>query len=161
MVVENNDSTGVEPPTEGMIDIQDKIVTRRTAIAQGTIFLTPESIIHIKNKTNPKGDVLENAKLAAIHAVKKTPELVFMCHPIKIRGVKVGFAIEDNAVTVTVRVIAEDKTGVEVEAMAGVMNALLAIFDLSKRFEKDIDGQYISARISDIKITYKKKEELQ
>lgn len=160
MAVENEDSTGVEPPTEGMIDIQDKIVTRRTSVAQGTIFLTPESILHIKNKTNPKGDVLENAKLAAIHAVKKTPEMVFMCHPIKIRGVKVKFAIEDTSITVSVRVIAEDKTGVEVEAISGVMNALLAIFDLSKRFEKDIDGNYISARMSDIKVTYKKKEEI-
>ena len=68
----------------GMVDISDKKVQKRIATAKGRIYLSDISMDHIRLKTNPKGDVLENAKLAAIHAVKKTPEMVFMCHPITI-----------------------------------------------------------------------------
>ena len=156
----NNMGTGVEPPIEGMVDIKDKKTSRRVAIAEGTIFLNEESIRHIKEKTNPKGDVLENAKLAGILAIKKTPELVFMCHPIKLRGTNINFDVEDTFVRMKVEVIAEDTTGSEIEAMAGVMNGLLAIFDLSKRFEKDLDGLYPTARITDVRVTHKIKEGL-
>lgn len=162
MAVEENEGidTTVDPPTRGMIDISDKPVSQRVAVATGTIHLNSESMLHILNKTNPKGDVLENAKLAAIHAVKQTPNLVFMCHPIQIRLVKVDFEIKENSIVIEVQVKTEDKTGVEIEAVAGVMNGLLAIFDLCKRYEKDLDGQYQKARIDDIKVIHKHKEEL-
>ena len=98
---------------KGMIDISLKPPMIRVATASGQITLCSKSIQHIKNKTNPKGDVLENAKLAAISAVKKTPELVFMCHPIKINQVKFVFKVGEDNVRVEVKVKAIDKTGVE------------------------------------------------
>ncbi len=144
----------------GMVDISEKEVMKRLASAGGVIYLNKRSMESIKQKTNPKGDVLENARLAAIHAVKKTPDLVFMAHPIKIDSVKVFFDIHDDRIVCVVKVVAHDRTGVEIEAMAGVMNALLAIFDLCKRFEKDENGQYKDSRIADIRVLDKVKEEL-
>ncbi|MCY3410798.1 MAG: cyclic pyranopterin monophosphate synthase MoaC [Candidatus Heimdallarchaeota archaeon] len=152
------DNTDVK--TSGMIDISEKPVLLRKATAGGIIYLNQQSINAIRNNTNPKGDVLENARLAAIHAVKKTPDLVFMAHPIRIQSTKVYFDIYDDRVSCVVKVVAYEKTGVEIEAMAGVMNALLAIFDLSKRFEKDEQGQYHTARIADIRVLEKFKEEM-
>ncbi len=140
-----------------MINISDKPVQIRTATATGTITLSSESISQILNNSNPKGDVLENAKLAAINAVKKTPEIVFMCHPLKITQTKVLFNIEKNFVTATVKVTVIDKTGCEIESVMGVQAALLAIFDLSKRYEKDSSGQYPNTLITDIKVTKKTK----
>lgn len=145
---------------KGMVDIAEKIPMKRVAVASGEILLNTTSISHIKNRTNPKGDVLENAKLAAITAVKKTPELVFMCHPIQITSVKVDFKILDDRVKTEVKVTTIDKTGVEIEALAGVMNALLAILDVSKRFEKAEDGNYPRTSIQNIKVVSKTKEKL-
>ncbi|NDB29901.1 cyclic pyranopterin monophosphate synthase MoaC [archaeon] len=139
----------------GMVDISDKEVQKRIATAKGRIYLRDISMDHIRLKTNPKGDVLENAKLAAIHAVKKTPEMVFMCHPITISNVDVDFEVHGNYIEVFVSVTTLNRTGVEIEAVAGVMNSLLAIFDLSKRFEKLNDGSYDTAKISDIKVVKK------
>jgi len=145
---------------KGMVDIAEKIPMKRVAVASGEVLLNTTSISHIKNGTNPKGDVLENAKLAAITAVKKTPELVFMCHPIQITSVKVDFKILDDRVKTEVKVTTIDKTGVEIEALAGVMNALLAILDVSKRFEKAEDGNYPRTSIQNIKVVSKTKEKL-
>ena len=148
-------------PTEnGMVDISEKKVQRRVASAGGVIYLNKQSISSIKLKSNPKGDVLENARLAAIHAVKKTPEMVFMAHPIQINSVKVFFDTHDDRIVCAVKVTSNDRTGVEIEALAGVMNALLAIFDLCKRFEKDEKGQYAGAQIADIRVLDKIKEDL-
>jgi len=145
---------------KGMVDIAEKIPMKRVAVASGEILLNTTSISHIKNRTNPKGDVLENAKLAAITAVKKTPELVFMCHPIQITSVKVDFKILDDRVKTEVKVTTIDKTGVEIEALAGVMNALLAILDVSKRFEKAEDGNYPRTSFQNIRVVSKTKEKL-
>lgn len=141
----------------GMIDISEKTVVDRSATATGTIHLNQTSLDAIRNNTNPKGNVLENAKLAAVHAVKETPKLVFLAHPIIINSVKVKFEILKASIQVWVSVKAKDRTGVEIEALAGVMNALLAIFDLSKRFEKDENGQYQTARIKEIFVVEKQK----
>ena len=143
---------------QGMIDIASKPIVRRKAIATGEVILSPLSLKHIRDNTNPKGDVLENAKLAAINAVKKTPEIVFMCHPIQITSVKVNFDLYDDRVQVFVTVQALDRTGVEIEAINGVMAALLAIFDVSKRYEKDNTGNYPIAKIQNIHVVEKEKE---
>lgn len=141
----------------GMIDISSKPPMHREALASGRVYLTDDSLQKIRDNENPKGDALENAKLAAIVAVKKTPELVFMCHPIKVNTVKVTFDITDRYIECQVKVAAVDRTGVEIEALAGVMNALLALLDVSKRFEKDTDGQYPFTKITDIKVLKKEK----
>ncbi len=147
-----------EENVRGMIDISSKEIIKRTATVSGEIILNPTSIAAIRDHTNPKGDVLENAKLAAVHAVKKTPDLVFLAHPIRITSVKVDFEIFDDRIKCLVEVTALEKTGVEIEAVAGVMNALLAIFDLSKRFEKDEFGQYLTTKIVNIAVVEKVKE---
>ncbi len=145
---------------DGMVDISSKSVILREATARGYIKLSQESIDAINNNTNPKGDVLENAKLAAIYAVKNTPNLVFMAHPIRITSINVKFKIEGLYVYCDVTVKAIERTGVEIEAVAGVMNALLAIFDLSKRYEKDEYGQYHDTIIGDIEVIKKIKSDI-
>ena len=146
---------------KGMIDISTKEPMLRIATAEGSIHLGDKSIESIKNKTNPKGDVLENAKLAAIQMVKLTPQYIFMAHPIAINAVKVDFVITENKIKCQVDVTAIERTGVELEAVSGVMGALMAIFDLSKRYEKDENGQYPQAMIGEIRVLHKIKKELQ
>ena len=145
---------------KGMIDISAKEPMLRIATAEGFIHLGDKSIESIKNGTNPKGDVLENAKLAAIQMVKLTPQYIFMAHPIAINGVKVDFDIIENKIKCHVKVTAIERTGVELEAVSGVMGALMAIFDLSKRYEKDENGQYHKAMIGGIRVLHKIKKEL-
>jgi cyclic pyranopterin monophosphate synthase len=149
------ESTEKESPVKGLVDISGKPTINREATASGSIFLNSTSIRHIKENTNPKGDVLENAKLAAVHAVKMTPTLVFLCHPIKINSIKVHFELLETSIKVYVTVKTTDQTGVEIEAVTGVMNALLTIFDVCKRFEKDDQGQYNHAKITDVKVEKK------
>ncbi|MHA1214519.1 MAG: cyclic pyranopterin monophosphate synthase MoaC [Candidatus Hodarchaeales archaeon] len=142
------------------IDISDKPIQKRIATARGTIYLSTESIKRILTKKVQKGDPLENAKYAAIHAVKKTPELVFMAHPIPIEGVKTAIMLdqEKKSITMTVTVITVGKTGAEIDALAGVMNGLLAILDMVKMYEKDSTGNYShDTRIDNIYIVSKEK----
>ncbi len=145
----------------GMIDITSKKPMLRIATAEGIIHLNDTSIQAIVNKTNEKGDVLENAKLAAIQAVKLVPQYIFMAHPISVNSVKVDFKIDENKVICKVKVKAIERTGVEIEAMSGVLGALMAIFDLSKRYEKDSDGQYPIAKLENIRVLDKIKKELE
>jgi cyclic pyranopterin phosphate synthase len=145
------------------INISGKPLQKRTAKAMGRLILSPESITRIQSKQIEKGDPLENARLAAIHAVKKTPELVFMAHPIPIEGVTTEINIDqqENAIVLTCSVTATAKTGVEIEALAGVMNGLLAIFDMLKMYEKDNEGNYpLSTRIDNVCVLSKRKEEI-
>ncbi len=145
-----------------MVDISEKKEIQRTAIAEGRIFLKKSTIEQIKNKTIKKGDALINAQLSAINAIKKTPELIFLAHPIPISNVNVEFDIDRDKpfikTTVSVKSIA--KTGVELEAILGVQIALLTIWDMTKYLEKDEMGQYPSTRISDIVVLKKIKENL-
>ncbi len=142
------------------VDISAKLAQKRYSSAKGTLTLSLESIERIIAKTVQKGDPIENAKLAAIHAVKKTPDLVFMAHPIPIESVRTDITIneEECSITVRVEVITTAKTGVEIEALAGVMNGLLAIFDMVKMYEKDKQGNYANTtRIDNLHVESKKK----
>lgn len=140
------------------IDISSKPIEKRTATAVGTLYLSKESIHRIKNGTVEKGNPLENAKYAAIHAVKRTPDLVFMTHPIPIEGIKSNFKVLSDSIKAEITVTTTAKTGVEIEALAGVMNALLAVFDMCKMYEKDEKGNYsASTNISDIYVVSKVK----
>lgn len=143
------------------IDISLKKPQKRIASATGTLYLSEESIKRIKTENVQKGDPLENAKIAAIHAVKKTPDLVFMAHSIPIEGVNSEIEIftNNNSIVMKVMVITTAKTGVEIEALAGVMNGLLAIFDMVKMYEKDSTGNYPkSTRIDNVHVLSKRKE---
>jgi cyclic pyranopterin monophosphate synthase len=140
-----------------MVDVGAKPEVERTAKAQGTIWLTPETMRLIKSGDVKKGNVLVTAQVAAISAVKRTWDMIPLCHQIPITGVDVRFEVGDDRITATVEVRSAGKTGVEMEALSGVSLALLTIWDMVKAVEKDAGGQYPSTRISDIVVLSKKK----
>jgi len=140
-----------------MVDITGKSEVYREAVAEGFIRVRPETISAMVEGRVPKGDVSTAAQLAAINAVKKTPELILLAHPIPVTSVDVKIEPLEESVKVTVTVRATAKTGVELEALTGVMAALLTIFDMCKQLEKDEGGQYPSTVITDIRVIRKVK----
>ncbi|MDD4161053.1 MAG: cyclic pyranopterin monophosphate synthase MoaC, partial [Methanothrix sp.] len=106
-----------------------------------------------------KGDVLTTARVAAILAVKDTPRLIPLCHPIPITGLEVTFEFEERRVKATVTVTSVGKTGVEMEALAGVAAALLNIWDMVKYLEKDETGNYPDTVMENILVLEKRKGE--
>jgi cyclic pyranopterin phosphate synthase len=131
--------------SEGMVDISGKDVTPRTATASGCVVLGAEAFGVLQKGQCPKGNVLETAKIAAINAVKATPSLIAMCHPIGIEAVKVEFVSDEmgHSVTVTVEVKSSGKTGVEMEALTGASVACLTVYDMLKYKGKDMVIRHI------------------
>lgn len=121
-----------------MRDVSAKVWTLRTATARASIKVSPSSITAIRNGTVPKGDPLPVAKVAAIQAVKNTPQLIPYCHTVPIEHVAVDFVVEDERIIVDVSVKSVYKTGVEMEAMAGAMVAALNIYDILKMIDDDM-----------------------
>ncbi len=121
-----------------MIDISKKEITVRTAKAQGNIVLGENAFEIIKKGTCKKGDVFTTAKIAAIQAVKSTPYLIPMCHPIPIDSVEVNFEQHksENTVTIIVTVKSTGRTGVEMEALCGAAAGCLTIYDMLKYSDK-------------------------
>jgi cyclic pyranopterin phosphate synthase len=117
-----------------MIDVSSKDITVRTAKASGCIVLGQEAFDALKQGTCIKGDVLETAKIAAVQAVKSTPSIIPMCHPLLIEAVNVDFTLneQDKSVTVAVTVKSSGKTGVEMEALCGAAAACLTVYDMLK-----------------------------
>jgi cyclic pyranopterin phosphate synthase len=140
-----------------MVDVGEKPSVPRTATASGFIALKPGPLRKIRAREVPKGDVLAVAQTAAILAVKKTPELIPLTHQITVTGTDVDLKIEKNGVRVAVEVKSAGKTGVEMEALAGVAGALLTIWDMVKGMEKDEKGQYPTTSIKDIRVLKKVK----
>ena len=142
-----------------MVDISTKDDVIRVAVAEGFIKLRKETIKAIKEGKIPKGDVLNTASIAAILAVKKTPEIVPMCHPIPITSVRVDFDVGDDGVRAICTVKSVGKTGVEMEALTGVSVALLTIWDMVKSLEKDESGNYPDTAIEWVRVVEKRKEQ--
>jgi cyclic pyranopterin phosphate synthase len=140
-----------------MVDISDKEVVHREAEAVGTISLREETLVAIRDGRVRKGDPLQAAELACILAVKKTPEIVPLCHPIPITSVEADFELGQDTIQARCRVSADYKTGVEMEALVGVTAALLNIWDMVKYLEKDAEGQYPSTVITGVRVTEKRK----
>ncbi|MBN2567715.1 cyclic pyranopterin monophosphate synthase MoaC [Candidatus Woesearchaeota archaeon] len=140
-----------------MIDIRDKETVTRMATVRGTIFLQPSTIAAVKGGKIKKGDPLQAAQLVAMLGAKQTPLLLPHCHPIPITGVATDFEISADSVIVTTSVTAVAKTGVEMEAIVATELALATIWDMVKYLEKDADGQYPTARITDIHVKQKVK----
>ena len=115
-----------------MVDVSDKDVSRRTAVASGRVLLSAEVIGLLRGDGVPKGDALGVARIAGIMAAKKTPDLVPLCHPIAISGVEVGLTVLDDAVAIEATVRTTDRTGVEMEALTAVSVAALALIDMVK-----------------------------
>jgi cyclic pyranopterin phosphate synthase len=141
-----------------IVDISRKEVSLRRAVAKGRIRIRRETVDAIKTGKVAKGDVLTVAKVSAILAVKKTPELIPGCHPIPLTHIAVEFQIEDGGISVVCRVTSESKTGVEMEALTGVAAALLTVWDMVKEIEKDEKGQYPFTAIESIIVEEKVKD---
>jgi len=141
-----------------MVEVSDKPVVKRTAVARGKIYLNKETIELIEKQEIKKGNVLTTAQIAAIGAVKSTHHLIPLCHSLKITGVDVKFDVDPEFIEVEVSVTSLGKTGVEMEALTGTSVALLTIWDMVKSVEKDSEGQYPSTKISDIIVVKKEKK---
>ena len=121
-----------------MVDVGDKAITRRQAVAGGRIEMSAAAFALLRQNTAPKGDVLAAARLAAIQAAKKTAELIPLCHILPLESVRAEFALNDAqcAVEGTVTVAVTAKTGAEMEALTGVQIGLLTIYDMLKAVDK-------------------------
>ena len=121
-----------------MVDVTEKAVTTRTAVATGKILVSQEILEHIQKGTVAKGDVLGVARIAGIMGAKRTSELVPLCHPLPLTKLSVDFVVEpkENSITAFCTAKTDGKTGVEMEALTGVQIALLTIYDMCKAIDK-------------------------
>lgn len=134
--------------TAHMVDVSAKAVTTRMASAAGRVLLSAEAVAALRGGTVPKGDALAVARIAAIQAAKRTPELIPLAHPIAIHGVEVDLVVADDGVDLTARVRTADRTGIEMEALTAVTVGALALIDMVKAVDKH-------ARITDVRVTAK------
>ena len=123
-----------------MVDVTEKAVTRRIAVAAGEVHMAPDTMAHIKNGTMKKGDVLAVAQVAGIQAAKHNWELIPMCHPLPLTGIDIAFALSDAPCMVEIQatVTCTGVTGVEMEALTAVSVAALTIYDMCKAVQKDM-----------------------
>lgn len=121
-----------------MVDVSEKPITSRTAVAQGSIQVNPEIMDAVVSHTVKKGDVLGVARVAGILGVKQTSSLIPMCHPLNINKCGIDFEVDQSNLTITAvcTVKVDGKTGVEMEALTGVSVALLTIYDMCKAIDK-------------------------
>ncbi|KXS56241.1 MAG: cyclic pyranopterin monophosphate synthase accessory protein [Candidatus Adiutrix intracellularis] len=121
-----------------MVDVGSKDITSRQAVAAGEIMLGPKIFEAVQNQTLAKGDVLGLARAAGIMAVKKTSDLIPLCHPLLVNRCTINFELNSKAASVKVfcQVATEGRTGVEMEALTGVSVALLTIYDMCKVLDK-------------------------
>ena len=134
-----------------MVDVSEKQITRREAVARGSVYMKSGTIKLIKDRKIPKGDVFSVAKIAGIVAAKKTSELIPLCHPLSIASVDIDFDLNGkrNKVEIEARVKVVGQTGVEMEALTAVSVAALTIYDMCKAVDKEMV-------ISDIMLMEKK-----
>ena len=123
-----------------MVDVTEKDITTRIAVATGEITMNQETYEVVKQARAKKGDVLGVARVAGIMATKKTSELIPMCHPLMLTKASIDFELEEE--TSTIRAICTTKlagrTGVEMEALTGVTTALLTIYDMCKAMDRSM-----------------------
>lgn len=121
-----------------MVDVGDKAVTHRVAIAAGVIRMQPMTLDLIRSGTSKKGDVLGVARIAAIQAAKRTSELIPLCHPLAITRIAVAFHVDVATTSVECRAQVETRgqTGVEMEALTAVQIGLLTIYDMCKAVDR-------------------------
>ena len=134
-----------------MVDVSGKPFSRRVALAEAMITLQPETITRIEANQIAKGNVLATARIAAIQAVKRTDELIPLCHSLPVQHVEVDFQTGNDCIRIRCRVTTLAQTGVEMEALTGVSIAALTIYDMCKAVDKIM-------RITDVKLISKKKK---
>ena len=140
-----------------MIDVSEKETVARRAVAAGVIKLKASTVDAIRKGEIKKGDPLTVGEIAAILAVKNTPDLIPLCHNIPIGKAHVEYTLGETTIEARCTVTTNARTGVEMEALAGVTMALLNIWDMTKYLEKDEDGQYPDTVITDIRVIEKVK----
>jgi cyclic pyranopterin phosphate synthase len=123
-----------------MVDVGDKAITSRTAVAAGEVRMTPSTLAAIRDGNVPKGDVLAAARIAGIMAAKKTPELIPLCHTLLLSKVALDFEVDEaeQRVVITATVRCQGQTGVEMEALTAVSVAALTIYDMTKALDKSM-----------------------
>ena len=142
-----------------MVDVSAKPEVYREAKAKGAIKLKSETLRLIREGKVEKGDPFEVAKVAGILAAKKTSTLIPLCHPLPLTSVEVKLQIvDDSKVEAEATVKTRAQTGVEMEALAAAATALLTVWDMTKQYEKDADGQYPSTSIQNLHVVRKVKE---
>ncbi len=141
------DATG----TAIMVDVGQKAVVFRRATATGKLLCLASTIRLLKKQALPKGDVLGVARIAGIQAVKRTADLIPLCHSLPIHRIQIDFRVRARAIEITCSVETEAKTGVEMEALTGVSVAALTLYDMCKAVDK-------SMRISDVCVMEKIKK---
>jgi cyclic pyranopterin phosphate synthase len=131
-----------------MVDVSDKDVTARSAVASGRVLVSPRVVELLRGEGVPKGDALAVARLAGIMGAKQTPALIPLCHPLAISGVTVELAVTDESVDITATVRTTDRTGVVMEALTAVSVAARTVVDMVKAVDK-------AAVITDVRVEAK------
>lgn len=123
-----------------MVDVSEKDVTSRLAVATGQVSMLPDTLMLIREGMAKKGDVIATARIAGIMAAKRTHELIPLCHPLMISKITVDFEVDEaaSAIDVTATVKVEGKTGVEMEALTAVSVACLTVYDMVKAVDRGI-----------------------
>jgi cyclic pyranopterin phosphate synthase len=123
-----------------MVDVSEKDVTSRLAVATGRVAMLPDTLKLIREGMAKKGDVIATARIAGIMAAKRTHELIPLCHPLMISKITVDFEVDEaaSAIDVTAIVKVEGKTGVEMEALTAVSVACLTVYDMVKAVDRGI-----------------------
>ncbi|SIS37989.1 cyclic pyranopterin monophosphate synthase MoaC [Insolitispirillum peregrinum] len=128
-----------------MVDVSDKDITERVAVAKGLVRMEPATLALIASGQASKGDVLSVAQLAGIMGAKKTPDLIPLCHPLALTKVTVDLRLlpDDNAVEITATCKLKGRTGVEMEALTAVSVAALTVYDMCKAVDKGMVIEHI------------------
>jgi cyclic pyranopterin phosphate synthase len=134
-----------------MVDVGEKAVVRRTAVAAGSVNMAPETVELLREKALPKGDALNTARIAGVMAAKRTPDLIPLCHGLNLTSVDVEFEVGEGEIGIVARARASDRTGVEMEALTAVSVAALTIYDMCKAVDKGMV-------IGDVRLLEKTKE---
>ncbi len=121
-----------------MVDVGDKRVTRRVAIARGRVFMHRDTLALLRDGRAPKGDVLATAHVAGVMAAKRTADLIPLAHPIPVESVRVSFRLDEeaSAVSIEAQVATRARTGVEMEALTAVTVAALTLYDMLKAVDR-------------------------
>jgi len=122
-----------------MVDVSAKVVTTRSAIAQGFVKMKPTVLQAVRRLKNPKGSPLEVARIAGIAAAKRTAEWIPLCHPLPLTHIDVTARLCKNGVEIRSHVVAAAQTGVEMEALVAVTAAALTVYDMCKALDKSIE----------------------
>ena len=123
-----------------MVDVGEKPVTVRTAVAAGRVLVNEETFALIRSGGMKKGDVLTVAQVAGVMGAKRTPDLIPMCHPVLIDGIDLELSLDEarRSVEITACVSCAGRTGVEMEALTAVSTAALTVYDMCKAVQKDM-----------------------